>query len=63
MTVNGNKNWQMRSAKSLSDLYPGAVIVSSNRGCLTINRSLEAIAKRIKKEEYASAEESKGEKE
>ena len=50
-TVNGSKNWQMRSATSSSELFTGAVIVSSGSMPLTFRRAMEAMERKRKQEE------------
>lgn len=41
-TVNGNPNWKTVSAPPTSEIYTQGVIVSSNRGYRTLNRTLSA---------------------
>lgn len=41
-TVNGNPNWEMRSAPASSEIFTQGLIVSSNRGYRTLNRTLSA---------------------
>ncbi len=47
MTVNGNKDWKSHLAKP-GELSTTGVIVSSNRGLLTLNRGVSILAARKK---------------
>ena len=55
-TVNGKKDWQMRSATSSSELFTGAVIVSSSSMPLTFRRAMQALENKRKQEESAKTE-------
>ncbi len=54
-TVNGSKDWKLRLAKP-GELSTTAVIVSSNRGLLTMNRGISILSARKEATSQKSSE-------
>lgn len=55
-TVNGNPNWQMSLATSMSEIFTMGIVVSSNRGYRNLRRALSVTTKGDEKKEPSVAE-------